>query len=102
MPNWLRRWLYRLLDVERRMADLEDECSRLSGAHATIYAQAEQWERKAKHSKLHILDLRYAIKGAVISMRDLAERSVDGVTPQHLADLAAEADKLVQYTDLPA
>lgn len=55
---------------------------------------------KAESQKALIHELRYAIKAAVISMRDLATRSVKKVTPQHMAQLAAEAEKLVPYTDL--
>jgi predicted phosphoribosyltransferase len=61
----------------------------------------KRWEAKAGVSKAHIRDLRYAIKGAIISIRDLARRRPNEVTAEHLSALASEAEILVQYTSLP-
>lgn len=83
-----------LRDAKRENAELRDQLGRQR-------QETQRFDVKANISKDHIRDMRYAIKGAIKSIRDLARRRPNEVTAEHLADLAAEANKLVEYTDLP-
>lgn len=83
---------------------LSEALREIAGLHDRLARQREETQRfdvKANISKDHIRDMRYAIKGAIKSIRNLAQRRPNEVTAEHLADLAYEAEKLVEYTDLP-
>jgi hypothetical protein len=63
--------------------------------------EIKRHEAKQGVSKEVIREMREAIKVAIVSIRNLARRRPNEVTAEHLSDLAAEAEKLVEYTDLP-
>lgn len=80
----------------KREESIRDHLKQIRGGE-----EIKRHEAKHAVSKEIILEMREAIKGAVLSIRDLAGRNPNQVTAAHLHDLAAEADKLVQYTSLP-
>lgn len=90
-------------ETRKRLVD-GDLRKQATAHHLAEIRQGEHTKRfqaKAEVSKEVIREMREAIKVAVISIRDLAKRRPNEVTAAHLAQLAAEADVLVQYTSLP-
>ena len=81
--------------------DLKKQAIKADKARLDQIEHTKRFEAKSQVSKEVIREMRGAIKRAVISIRDLAGRRPNQVTAAHLAQLAAEAEVLVEYTDLP-